>query len=78
MTKIWQKKIIIKTDEEDSLKKNIDSTVHMCNASYIINSKVIESLQTIEENINDFKVILCCKESTHIYNGMPSKYRKID
>ena len=50
----------------------------MCNASYIINSKVIESLQTIEENINDFKVILYCKESIHIYNGMPSKYRNID
>ena len=45
---------------------------------YMIDSKVIETLQTIEGKLNDSKVLLGCKESTHICNGMPSKYRNMD
>ena len=50
----------------------------MHDTSYIINSKVIESLQTIEGKLNDFKVLLGCKESTQICNRMHSTYRNID
>ena len=50
----------------------------MYDTSYIINSKVIESLQTIERKLNNSKILLGCKESTHICNWMQSKYRNID
>ena len=70
--------MIIKTDEEGSPKNIIDSAVHMYDASYIINSKGIESLQIIEEKLKDSKILLGCKESTHICNRMHSKYRNID
>ena len=59
-------------------KNIIDSAVHMYDTSYIINSKVIESLQTIEGKLNNSKILLGCKESTHICNWMQSKDRNID
>ena len=49
--------MIIKTDEEGSPKKCIDSAVHMYDTSYIINSKVIKSLQTIEGKLNNSKIL---------------------
>ena len=38
-------------------QKQFDSAVHMYDTSYIINSKVIKSLQKIEGKLNNSKIL---------------------
>ena len=50
----------------------------MYDTSYIMNSKVIESLQTIKGKLNNSRVLLGCKEITHICHRIHYNYRNID